>query len=148
MNKKTLILVFTLLLFILSITGCEKKAEEPQYDIYENHDISACGVNDPLRNIEWLKEYCANIKEKQDIEYVHIYIYKVIDKEEYIFEIDVPSSIDYASNKYYTDQYFRDCIGDTAFYWWGDLVHADPSSYYKFFEDKEFISELFHFVKQ
>jgi hypothetical protein len=141
MNTR-LIIPALLLIVLAGMSGCEK-AKIYQYDIYENHNISACGVNDPLQNIDWLKEYCRDIKGKKNISPVYISLFKVIDKEEYVFNIDVPSSVDYASNKYY-----QDCKGDTVFRWLGDLVHADPNRYYEFMEDKEFVAELFHFVKQ
>jgi hypothetical protein len=40
-----------------AFTACKEK--EPEYDIYENHSISACGINDPLINFEWLAEFIA-----------------------------------------------------------------------------------------
>ncbi len=49
--------IFPFFLFTLFfVSGCEKR---PQYEIYENHDITACGVKDPLRNIEWIKNHRA-----------------------------------------------------------------------------------------
>jgi hypothetical protein len=57
MKTKTILCIFfTLLLFM----GCKK---EPEYEIYENHNISACGIEDPLKNIEWLTQFCnKNVK--------------------------------------------------------------------------------------
>jgi len=52
MKTKTII-CFIFTVFIL--LSCEK---EPEYEIYENHNISACGVTEPLQNIPWLKAYC------------------------------------------------------------------------------------------
>lgn len=43
------------LLALLLLIGCKKA---PQYKRYENHTISACGINDPLQNIPWLKTFC------------------------------------------------------------------------------------------
>lgn len=51
MKAKVICSLFTLLLLM----GCEKA---PEYEIYENHTISACGINDPLQNTPWLKTYC------------------------------------------------------------------------------------------
>ena len=51
---KTKIICSLFLLFFL--TGCRK---EPQYELYENHNISACGIVDPLKNLPWLKAYCS-----------------------------------------------------------------------------------------
>ena len=59
MQKGAAILLSVLLFMAWS---CEKS---DKYDVYENHDISVCGVNDPLQNTEWLKEYCENIKDKK-----------------------------------------------------------------------------------
>jgi hypothetical protein len=133
-------------MLFLTASGCSR--EEQRYGIYENHDISACGLNDPLLEIEWLKEYCDQIKEKKDISPVYLSLFKVIDQDEHIFKIAVPSSVDYAPNKYYSSQFYLNCSCDTLFYWWGDLVHANPSRYNEFMEDKEFVTELFHFIQQ
>lgn len=51
-GKLKLLFIFSFFLIFFGI-GCEDK--EPQYEIYENHEISACGVEDPLVNLEWLR---------------------------------------------------------------------------------------------
>ena len=48
---------------ITGMGACGDKDEEPQFDIYENHEISACGLDDPLRNLDWLAEFTANYKD-------------------------------------------------------------------------------------
>jgi hypothetical protein len=54
---KTLKLLLLIPLLLIGLAGCEKDEEQKnEYEIYENHDISACGVNDPLVNIGWLAE--------------------------------------------------------------------------------------------
>jgi hypothetical protein len=55
-----MILMIPFLFLIMGMGACEDN--EPQYEIYENHDISACGVKDPLRNLEWLKNNYENSK--------------------------------------------------------------------------------------
>jgi hypothetical protein len=57
------------MIVLFVVAGCDKT---PKYNIYENHDISACGVNDPLRNIEWLKEIISNRAQHSGI-YMNIY---------------------------------------------------------------------------
>ena len=52
MNTKTII--FSLFAFLLFI-GCQ---DEPQYSRFEDHNVAACGVADPLNNLPWLKAYC------------------------------------------------------------------------------------------
>lgn len=52
--KPKIIVCFLFSLFIL--LGCD---QEPEFEIYENHNIPACGITDPLQNISWLKTYVA-----------------------------------------------------------------------------------------
>lgn len=137
--KTKFISVMLFLVLIMGIEGCEDK--EPQYEIYENHNMSACGVEDPLENIEWLSEYCKKVKGQKDISSIHIYLLKVIDKDEYIFEISVPSQIEH----YYSTNY-RNCSGDIVFRW--ETVSTPNPSYQDFIKDKELITELFYMVKQ
>ena len=142
--------VATLCLLFLITFSCQNTNNEPEvepeYEVHENHDIYACGVNDPLSKIEWLREYCVNLIDTQYFSEVYIHLHKLIDSDEHLFQIclSFPNPEDLPSPY---EQYWRDCKGEIVFYWYGDLVHADPSSYYEFIEDKEFIVELFHFVK-
>ena len=53
----TLLIVFAVTVF----TGCKKN-----YTIYENHDITACGVKDPLVNLPWLAEECEKAKKAKN----------------------------------------------------------------------------------
>ena len=57
MKTKKLVLILPFLFLIIGIEACGDK--EPRFEIYENHDISACGVDDPLRNLDWLAEFTA-----------------------------------------------------------------------------------------
>lgn len=40
----------------LIFAGCEERKYECT-DIWENHDVECCGVEDPLNNLEWLNEF-------------------------------------------------------------------------------------------
>ena len=53
----TLLIVCAVAVF----TGCKKN-----YTIYENHDITACGVKDPLVNLPWLAEECEKAKKAKN----------------------------------------------------------------------------------
>lgn len=55
MKAKLILLTVIALFIIIGGAGCEKK---PRYEIYENHEITACGIKDPLNNLQWLKDYC------------------------------------------------------------------------------------------
>ena len=51
MKTKTFLLTVITLAFLLGATGCER-GKEPKFEIYENHEVSACGIKDPLKNIK------------------------------------------------------------------------------------------------
>lgn len=51
---KTKIICSLFLLFFL--IGCKN---DPQYSRFENHNVPACGITDPLNNLPWLKAYCS-----------------------------------------------------------------------------------------
>ena len=144
--------IITALLFVFALAGCEKKAEVPQYEIYENHDISACGISDPLQNIEWLKEYCQSINKTREFLSVYVNLYNVVGKEnENIFYVRYSTDgINFISSQLYC----INCNSDTIFHFgWlmgkGNFYPELPPLplYYEFMKDKEFVAELFHFVK-
>ena len=121
------------------IAGCKDK--EPKYEIYENHDISACGVEDPLRNIEWLAETYQELINSKDMSQSSISLYQVIDKDEYIFAISRP----WSDEHYFTINY-RNCSGEHVFHW---NTVTSPNDYYEdFMKDKEFVAILFQLTKQ
>ena len=53
----TLLIVFAVTVF----TGCQRN-----YTVYERHDITACGVKDPLVNLPWLAEECEKAKKAKN----------------------------------------------------------------------------------
>ena len=139
MNAKYKFLIISLLFLITGMGACGN--EEPQWEIFENHEISACGVDDPLRNLEWLTEFCKEIKEQK--RHVDIYLYKVTEKDECVFEIYYPSNL----NKHdYNIDYFN-CSNDRIFHWY---TGTSPSPwYYDFMKDKEYVDILFYLhIKQ
>ncbi len=56
--KTTIFVVFA----VMAMLGCKK-----QPVIYANHDITACGVDDPLVNLPWLAEICNNSMDEKDM---------------------------------------------------------------------------------
>ena len=138
MRMKKKMILFTVIALLVGVVGCEDKTT--QYEIYENHDISACGIEDPLRNIEWLSEYCRKIKEQKKDLNINIYLLKVIDKEEYIFQTVYPSQIEH-----YFSMSYRNCLGDIVFHW--ESINPPNPQYEDFMEDKEYLGRLFSIVK-
>lgn len=106
-------------------TGCEK---EHKFDIYENLEISACGVHDPLKNMERL----ANMQKLPNI-HKSISLYKNINSEENYFKISF-----HTDEKGFASFTFTDCSGETLFGWYS----ASPPSprFNEFYADKEFVA--------
>ena len=94
--------------------------------------IPVCGVNNPLQNIKWLKEYCESIKEKQDISSVRINIYK--SKDGHVFKILTGFPYEYAPNHWAEcySEVWKNCAGEEL----------------EFSKDLVYITEIFKFVKQ
>ena len=56
--------VISILLIVFAVTvftGCKRN-----YTVYERHDITACGVKDPLVNLPWLAEECEKAKKAKN----------------------------------------------------------------------------------
>lgn len=127
MKTRTILLTVIALCLLIIGTGCEK---EPKYEIYENHEISACGIKDPLNNIEWLAKM-----EKDPTSLVNIMLLKNMNTEEYYFDFIYKSN-----QEAYFFSMFYDCIGDNIFGWYSI---TSPSPYYEdFFSDKEFVDVI------
>ena len=64
--------------------GCDKK---PKFEIYENHEISACGIIDPLKNSQWLSEFIE--KNMESTNNITIYLYSNSETKEENIVIDI-----------------------------------------------------------
>ena len=121
----------------------EKENEERKYEGYKNYDVSACGIIDPLQNIEWLKEYCESL----DFQYfsrVRILLYKVIDTDEHLFKICISYS-DFEYSPFPYSEYWRNCIGNLIFVT-NSGIPPIPELVEEFLKDKEYVAELFDYV--
>lgn len=128
---KLKLLLSTVFLFILlvGINGCDK---ETKYDIYENHNVSVCNIEDPLTNIVWLKDYCkANSKKRNTVIYV---LEDKITKENYL-GIYTNSEI-----KGFMNINVFNCSGELLFKWY---TGTPPSPEYNaFFSNKEVVNKI------
>ena len=130
----------------------EPEAQQP-YIIYES---SACGVNDPLQNIEWLNDYYNDIKEIKDfppfglkLDSAYIFLYKAIEKDEHFFKINLFFPDDFYGYGYSLQ--WRDCTGNYLFAISYPGTPMSPELYEKYEEfvnEKEYVTKLFHFVEQ
>ncbi|MEA4916751.1 hypothetical protein SDC9_134640 [bioreactor metagenome] len=119
---KTLQLLLPLCMALL-VAGCEKEKEKKlQYEIYENHEISACGVEDPLVNIEWLKITCDKIVLNKN--HIHssfkIDLYEENETKEHVILIP------YSPDKGIFNDNVYDCSGKITVYFAGKA--GEPTS--------------------
>lgn len=103
MKTKTIIYSLFALLLLL---GCKS---EPQYSRFENHNISACGIADPLKNLPWLKAYCV---EHYNTYSTSISIYKnILTDENSIIIINVSKYVpDQSPGRTFTEEVYT-CEG-------------------------------------
>lgn len=127
MKKK--LLTYAYLLTLITITGCEST----QYEVYENHEISACGVADPLNNLEWLKNFCNSNKEAYSI---NIYLVEDTLTHDTYFHV----SYNYKKQTDYGNLFVYNCNGDEVFSWY---MGTPPSPRYReFFLNKEYLGKV------
>lgn len=118
--KLSSILLFLLITF--GFTACKDK--EPEFEIYENHGISACGIEDPLVNFDWLAEYTA--KDNPQTPYFSSYSFNISiqlylnneTQENYIviiFDLIKPLPDGYEPMDEYSLKEIYSCTGERLF---------------------------------
>ena len=95
----TLLIVFAVMVF----TGCKRN-----YTVYERHDITACGVKDPLVNLPWLAELCKNSSKEGDMS---IFLLQDTITQDYFFETNRVFEL-YGRGKFSRGECYN-CEGDT-----------------------------------
>ncbi len=131
MKTKKIFLMLPFLFLIIGVGGC--KEDEPQYEIYENHDITACGVEDPLRNIKWLMEFCNEHSQAHSVE-VFLYKHKNMDDNHIIINTATEFQKDRSPAIIYTRSVYS-CKGELLlFYGTEGMV---PDGWNEFFENNQ-----------
>lgn len=132
---KTIILTFILLTGLLLVgSGCGK---ETNFMIVENHDITACGVNDPLKNVQWLTEFC---KEHTPTDFtgntltISIYKSKTSVENHYVISFVNSEVVDYSRKEVY------DCSGLRLFL--KGIAGPAPTGWDEFFQENEFVATI------
>jgi len=135
-NISVLLLLISVIL--VSFCGCKKQTSN-----------LICCVENPLTDLEWLKNYCENVH-TQDVLIVKIDLYKLIGKNEHVFEIFASSFIEPTPEQgnigYLTE--WRTCSGELVFNIPYPGTPPNPITEEDFMKDKEFVSTIFSFVKQ
>jgi len=103
----------------------------------------ACGVKDPLQNIEWLREFCESLNEIPLVVRAKIDLYKVIDSDEHFFKIGI----------YYRPPYsygvdWKNCTGELIIHLYSGVPPSPEleERYNEFLKNKEYVAELFNYV--
>lgn len=96
----TLLIVFAVTVF----TGCKRN-----YTVYERHDITTCGVKDPLVNLPWLAELCKNSFKEGE---VSIFLLQDTITQDYFFETNRVFEL-YGRGKFSRGECYN-CEGDTV----------------------------------
>jgi hypothetical protein len=115
---------------------------------FNQDTVTVCGVENPLIDLPWLKEYCDTIKETQNISEVSIDLYKVIDTDEHFFKIGIYLSEGDIPHSYTVD--WKNCMGEFIIALYSGVPPSPEviERYNEFLKDKEFVAKLFHYAKQ
>lgn len=98
---------------IMGMVSCEDT--ESKYEIYENHEIFACGMEDPVQNLGWLKAIIDEILfNKKDIHSsFSIDLYQENETKNHVILIP------YSPDKKIFDYKVYDCSGELTRYYAG-----------------------------
>ncbi len=72
-------LVFFISLSLLILVGCDKQPSKHNYErtIWINPDVECCGVQDPINNLEWLREMSKfdeyNVSSSTDYNFIFLF---------------------------------------------------------------------------
>ena len=124
---KKLISLSIIVLFF-GLVGCGGS----RYAIYTNHSITACDINDPLNNIEWLKIYTSGNTKSYNI---ILNLYKDTLTNNDLFEINYQSR----DMKFGVINVY-DCSDSLLFHW--DMGTSPSPVFNAFYANKKYISKL------
>jgi len=129
--KSKLFLSAVFFQLLLLCTSCD---DDPKYVIAENHNISVCGVTDPLKNIEWLATFC---KEHSNAELnisIRIFSNKSTDENHYVISFVNSTPIEYSREEIY------DCSGRKLFF--KGIEGPTPAGWDDFFMENESVATI------
>lgn len=121
-NIKTGLFILVYLFIYSTMVGCKGLKS----GVSESHDISICGVNNPLVNLDWLAKYVKDHKSSLSA----IYLYQNTNTKENYIAIYIKSN-----RQNFMNINVYNCNHDLLFKWY---TGTPPSPYYRaFFSDKE-----------
>ena len=137
---QTIVVVFV----VTAVVSCTRKPT-----IYANHDITACGVKDPLVNVKWLADKCEEIKKGKAKE-VTISLLKDTVTQDNAFMISYRYK-QKGKEIYSSDGY--DCLGKWLYGFRSGMLYGfrsgmmpfPPEEKEKFFKNKTDLGVIFKF---
>jgi len=134
--KRIFLQTIAVLFVVTAVVSCTRKPT-----IYANHDITACGVKDPLVKVKWLADKCEEIKKGKAKE-VTISLLKDTVTQDNAFMIRYHykqrSKDMYSGNGY-------NCSGEEQYKFWSGGVPPPPNEERKFFKNKIDLGVIFKF---
>ena len=134
--KNVSLILITLGFVLVALIGCKRN-----YTVYERHDITACGVKDPLVNVKWLAEKCEEIKKGKAKE-VTISLLKDTVTQDNAFMIRYHYK-QRGKDMYSGDGY--DCSGKWLYGFRSGMMPFPPEEKEKFFKNKMDLGVIFKF---
>ena len=116
-------------------TGCKRN-----YTVYERHDITACGVKDPLVNLPWLAEECEKAKKAKNGETTISLLQDTVTKYN-AFEIMYHYKSKDKRNIYIIDGY--NCSGKELYRSGLGLTPPDSEIEEEFYKNKKHLGIIF-----
>ena len=135
-------LIMTLLCLVI-FSGMESCSDSiPRYVITENRNVTACGIVDPLYNIEWLSEFC---KKHTPTDFtsvsvtISIYANKTTKENHYLMSYLSSEVVEYSSQEVY------DCSGKKLFF--KGIEGTTPAGWDEFFIANEIVATIWELKK-
>ncbi len=134
--KNVSLILITLGFVLVALIGCQIN-----YTVYERHDITACGVKDPLVNVKWLADKCEEIKKGKHKE-TTISLLKDTVTQDNAFMIRYHYKQG-GKDMYSGDGY--DCSGKKQYSYWSGGILPPNKIKEKFFKNKIGLGVIFKF---
>ena len=134
--KRIFLQTISVVFVVMAVVSCTRKPT-----IYANHDITACGVKDPLVNVKWLVDKCEEIKKGKAKE-VTISLLKDTVTQDNAFMISYHYK--QKGKEMYSDHGYN-CSGEEQYKFWSGGVPPPPNEERKFFKNKIDLGVIFKF---
>jgi len=135
--------VVLILMCLVTFSGMESCSDStPNYIITENRTVSACGVVDPLYNVDWLSEFRKNHTPANFTSVtitISIYANKTTRENHYVISYSSSEVVEYSNQEVY------DCSGTKLF---SKAIEGQaPAGWNEFFAANEIVATIWELKK-